>query len=322
MQTEQGKTKLDFKDKLNKFQAFLLDKIARKCARGSFLRKKAFVKFLVRFLKIMPFSRWAYTVDSIARHLKLSMPEAEKLTSDSFESFITNAFEMSSLKYLTHDELANKLQVNGLNNLEAALAQKKGAIIVSAHFGLWEFVPPWLTLNGFQTTTVVRRQNNKHIDAWFEEMRQKHGGKTTDSGFGIREILRALKKGEILALMVDQDNGKAGIFVKFFDEWASAPTGPAIISMKTGAPVVPLALYPDYENKHRLEIFEPIYPKSYTDDFAGQQKFTQDYTKIIEDMIKQDPKLWFWVHKRWKTKPSDAPNNPWLIKSEMADENI
>ena len=131
MQTEQGKTKLDFKDKLNKFQAFLLDKMARKCARGRFLRKKAFVKFLVRFLKIMPFSRWAYTVDSIARHLKLSVPEAEKLTCDSFESFITNAFEMSSLKYLTHDELLNKLQVNGLNNLEAALAQKKGAIYIA-----------------------------------------------------------------------------------------------------------------------------------------------------------------------------------------------
>jgi Kdo2-lipid IVA lauroyltransferase/acyltransferase len=311
---------LDFKDKFNEFQAFLLDKVARKCARGKFSRKKAFIKFFVRLLRLMPFSRWDYTVDSIARHLKLSTAEAEKLTYETFESFITNAFEMSALKYLTTEELKNKLSVNGLNNLEAALSKKKGAIIISAHFGLWEFVPPWITASGYQTTTVVRRQNNKHIDAWFEEMRQKHGGKTTDSGFGIREILRALKNGEILALMVDQDNGKAGIFVKFFDEWASAPTGPAIISLKTGAPVVPLAAYPDYENKHRLEIFEPIYPQNYINDLAGQQKFTQDYTKIIENMIRQDPKLWFWVHRRWKTRPCDAPDNQWLIKSEMLDE--
>ena len=161
-------------------------------------------------------------------------------------------------------------------------------------------------------TTVVRRQNNKYADKWFEEMRCCHGAKTTDSGMGLREILRALRKGYLLGLMMDQDNGKKGIFVKFMDKWCSAPVGPALISLKTKAPIVPIYLFPNYNGKHLFKIYPAFYPENYENTIEGQQKLTQDYTSLHEKIIKKYPEQWFWLHRRWKTQPQDCPENPWV----------
>ncbi len=258
-------------------------------------------------------------VSSICEHLDMSSAEAEKLAEKTCFSFLLNAFAMAGLKFMSDEQLHNSIKTEGLHHLENALAEGKGAIIISGHFGLWELVPPWLASTGHPITVVVRRQNNPYVDRWFEQMRRRHGAHTTDSGFGIREILRSLRQGHILALMIDQDNGKQGIFVRFFKKWASAPTGPAQIALKTGAPIVPLAIFPDYADRHRLVIFPPIRPQDFSDDTAGQQKLTAEYTGIMEEVIRSQPHNWFWLHRRWKTQPEDAPGNPWaeLIKSAL-----
>jgi KDO2-lipid IV(A) lauroyltransferase len=145
-----------------------------------------------------------------------------------------------------------------------------------------------------------------------EEMRQTHGAHTTDSGYSIRQILKSLKKGHILALMIDQDNGKQGIFVKFFNEWASAPTGPALISLRTEAPIVPLALFPNYTGCHLLKIYPPVFPENFENSTKGQQLLTQVYTTLFEKIIRRQPKNWFWLHRRWKTGINDAKENEWV----------
>ena len=307
-------------------QAILIDFLAKKCATMSFSQKKKLAKLLTFFALPMPWLRRKHVTESLMQHLQIDREKAHELSQRVFTSFLINSFEMAGLKYYSDRQLMDKIRVEGLEHLQEALAGKKGTIIVSGHFGLWELVPPWLALNGFDITVVVRRQNNAHIDAWMEKMRQRHGARTTDSGFGMRNILKSLRQGHILALMVDQDNGKQGIFVKFFNQWASAPTGPAAISLKTGAPIVPLAIFPDYDRQHLLKIYPPIYPRDFSDDIAGQQKMTAIFTGLLENIIKLQPENWFWLHRRWKTQPHDAPENPWaklvLTSEGKAGNNI
>ncbi len=298
--------------KLNyRLQAWLLDRLARACHSASLKTRKKLADLLsfiaFRIIKL----RRRQVVESMQKHLELNLQQAEELARKTYASFLLNAFSMAGLKFMSDEELKKMLRVEGFEHLQNALSRKKGVIIVSGHFGLWELVPPWLALNGNEVTVVVRRQNNPYVDQWFEEMRNRHGARTTDSGFGIREILKSLRRGHILALMADQDNGKQGIFIRFFNEWASAPTGPAQISLKTGAPIVPLAGFPDFQNGHLLKIFAPLYPENYSEDLAGQQRLTSDYSRIIEKFIRQQPNNWFWLHRRWKTRPQDAPENPW-----------
>ncbi len=309
----------------DKLQLLMLDALARSCAGMSYCKKRRLARLIAAVAKPLPWMRFNQVASRLSEHLEIDQVAAQKIAHQVFEQFLINSFEMAGLKFYTNEELLARAQVEGLENLQIALAGKKGAIIVSGHFGLWEIIPPWLALNGFDVTTVVRRQNNPFVDAWFEDMRQRHGSKTTDSGYGIREILKSLRKGHILALMIDQDNGKQGIFVKFFKRWASAPTGPAQISLKTGAPIVPVAIFPDYQNKHLIKIWAPIYPQNFSDDLQGQQQLTASFTAILEEIVRKQPQNWFWLHRRWKTQPADAPENPWaklvLTSAHQAGDN-
>ncbi len=295
----------------NPVLAWLLDFLARSCSSMPLPRRKKLAQLLTFIAWRLIRLRRAEVIASLQLHLELTRAEAEKLGEKVYRHFLLNAFEMASLAYISREALLARIQIEGREHLDAAMAQNRGAIIVSGHFGLWEMMPHWLAINGYPVCTVVRRQNNPHVDAWMENMRRRLGGRTTDSGFGIREILRSLRRGEILALMVDQDNGKQGIFVPFFRRYASAPTGPAQLSLKTGAPVVPLFMFPNYHGRHLFKIYPPIFPEDYPDDVTGQQQITARYTHLLEELVRIQPHDWFWLHRRWKTQPADAPDNPW-----------
>lgn len=301
----------------HRLQATLLDRLALWCSQTTQTRKRKLARLLTLFAYKLAGIRRRLMTRNLMLHLKLSQREAQVLAEKTFYNFLLNSFEMASLKYISHEDLLKKVKAEGLEHLDAALAKKKGAIIVSGHFGVWEFIPAWIAAGGKDVTIVVRRQNNRHVDEWFESMRHTHGPKTTDSGFGLRGIIKALRQGHILALMVDQDNGKQGIFVKFFEKYASAPVGPAQIALRTGAPIVPLAMFPGSDGVHRMKVLPPIYPEAFANTVECQQQITQSFTSELENFIRQQPQQWFWLHRRWKTQPEDAPDNPWtkLIRS-------
>ena len=261
------------------------------------------------------FSRSEYVKNVMMETLGISETEAESLRRSCYENFVLNSMEMAKLKYISDEDVLNMLEVEGYEHLEEAYKKGHGVIIMSGHFGLWEYIPQWAAVKGYNVTTVVRRQNNKYADQWFEEMRRAHGGKTTDSGMGLREILRALKDGYLLGLMMDQDNGKKGIFVKFMNKWCSAPVGPAMISLKLKSPIVPLFIFPNYEGKHLFKLYPPIYPENYENTVEGQQKLTQDYNELYEKIVREHPEQWFWLHRRWKTQPEDCTDNPWAQRA-------
>lgn len=289
-----------------------LSALTKSAANTKLSKKKSMAGLLSKIAFDLLGIRREYMVQAIASSLRVDKLEAEKIARKSVLTFVFNCLEMSKLCYFSEKWLENAVTPINLINLQKALAHNCGAIIVSGHFGLWELIPPWLSLRGHTVNTVVRRQNNPLADKWMDKMRTRFGSETTDSGYSIRKILRTLKQNKILALMVDQDNGDKGIFVPFFDRPASAPTGPAIISLKTGAPIVPLFLMPDYSGKHKLIVHSPIFPENYCNDSHGQWLITKKYTQILQSYVKAHPHQWFWLHRRWKTTPDMAPDNPWL----------
>jgi len=284
-------------------QRFLLDKTARLAVKFDFRQRHKLASILAAVVIDGMRIRWQYVVEILQQRLALTREEAIKLGRKIYISFIENSIEMATIPFLTAQEMNDRLRPEGLHYLSEAIAGKRGAIIISGHYGVWEFIPPWLALNGFEVTIVVRRQSNKLVDDWMEKMRNAHGAKTTDSGYGIREILRALREGHCLALMSDQDSGDKGIFVDFFDNLASTPVGPAQIAIKTGVPIVPVAAHRMPYFPHIFEVHPPIYPENYATKVDGAQLMTQAYTDILESWIRKRPDQWFWLHRRWKTRP-------------------
>ncbi len=243
-----------------------------------------------------------YVYDVLRSRLGLDDTVARRLRRRVYTSFFENCLEAVTLPALSAAELTARIHVTGLAHLQNALALGHGAIITSGHYGCWELVPSWLDRQGFPVTIVVRRQNNAQVDAFMERMRQAHGPRTVDSGFGLREILRSLKQGRILALMVDQDAGDKGLAVDFLGRPASTVAGPSHIALKSGAPIVPLTLHRQHGGPHHLEILPPLYPREYAEHHHDQAAWvmTQAFTDALAERVRRRPDQWFWLHRRWK----------------------
>lgn len=286
-----------------RLQCLLLDRVAAGAARASYETRRRAASLLACAAYDLLGIRREYVVSAIRNHLSLSDAVAESTARAVYRSFFENALEMASLPFISADDLRVKFVADGIEHLHEAHAAGRGVIVISGHYGLWELVPPWLCLNGFRMTTVVRRQNNPAVDDWFERMRNRFGARTTDSGFGLREILRTLRNGDLLGLMSDQNAGDRGCFVNFLGEPASTVVGPAQIAMKSRAPIVVLAAHRRGSGPHRIEILPPIRPEEFTNDEAGRTQLTQHLTGLLENWVRKRPDQWFWLHRRWKSRP-------------------
>ena len=188
-----------------------------------------------------------------------------------------------------------KIKVIGQSILEQGLNEGKGVILISAHFGAWEILGHWFGVNDYPLRGVAQRQTNKGANKFFEEKRQLSGIKHVYRKVGFDRLYNILNENKILGLVSDQDAKSKGIFVNFFNKPASTHTGAAKFHLNIGAPLIfGLCIQTGFQ-KYKIELI-PI---------SGAKKsvesITQEFTNILEKIIKKYPEQNFWFHNRWKT---------------------
>ena len=123
----------------------------------------------------------------------------------------------------------------------------------------------------------------------------------------LRKSLEVLKSNSVLGIAADQDVASiSGVFVNFFGRPAYTPTGPVVIAILSGAPIVPIVSIRE-KGRLRLIVKEPIYVEKSGNKKENIVKYTQQWSDILEEIIRQYPDHWAWVHRRWKTQPADKP---------------
>ena len=183
---------------------------------------------------------------------------------------------------------------NGFDVLKEAKANGQGAIIVSAHFGQWEAIRHHLADNNMETGALYRKNNNPFYERVF--LRSiKHGGLPiiARGGKGNITMVRHLKNGGFLALLVDQDS-QSGKPIKFLGQAARTTTTPAELALRYNLPLVPVfAVRQSNRRDIELDYEEPI---EHTDAI----KMTKEINKRIGERIHKNPGQWYWLHNRWK----------------------
>ncbi|MEW5766015.1 MAG: lysophospholipid acyltransferase family protein [bacterium] len=244
------------------------------------------------------------TLDNLKTAFQTQLPSQgiEEIARQTYRNLGKNLIEFIHLPQFVEEGLGSRIIIEGWSHLEAARARGRGIIILMAHFGNWELIGSALPLKGCPLSTVVRRQKNKLTEDLIEAQRKKIGLTTISMKRASGEVLRRLKRGETVAMLADQDGGKGGVFVSFFDKPASTPPGPVIFAMRTGADILPLFVIRLPDNRHRIIIEKP-YPLIQ----AGDRK--QDIlanvaslSKKLEEYIRRYPDQWFWLHNRWATR--------------------
>jgi KDO2-lipid IV(A) lauroyltransferase len=198
--------------------------------------------------------------------------------------------------------LAENISIEGLEYLDAALKNKKGIICISAHIGNFMMLATKLTRMGYPCKTIVKNRKTLFGKQYLQDLQKKGGMELISARPRIRaasESLKCLKKGKILIIYSDQNRKKDGVSVNFFNHPALTVKGPAMFHLRTGADILCAFIIRQGRTKHKLIITPPLAVKKTGSREKDVWLITQAYTSIIEDVIRQYPKQWWWPHKRW-----------------------
>lgn len=248
----------------------------------------------------------------ILDNLRLSFPEREEAwlqatARDCFAHLGQVACEIPRLVRLSPQQVLAKTRQHGLENLEQARALGKGVLLLTGHIGNWEWsaVASGLAIKG--ACLVARPLDWPPADRLVQYWRTKGGNSVVPKSRSARAVLKELKRGGLVAVMLDQNvDWYDGEWVDFFGRPACTNKGLALLAMTTGAPVVPFYGFRAPDGLFDMYFEAPAPMRKTGDKLQDVWDNTQLYTKALEEIIRQHPEQWFWLHQRWKTKPFHA----------------
>ena len=250
---------------------------------------------------LIPAKRREMAVANIIDSLQLDREQALHIAKESAVRFGTMFAEVLSFPQINQNTISRYVTLEGKEHLEEALSYGRGVVLATAHSGNWELLGASLALHGYPLVAVVQKQTNAAMDRFINDYRSLAGMHVTYKS-GVRDMVRLLNKGMIVGLLMDQNAGKNGVFVNFFNRPASTPQGAAALARMNDIPIVPAFITETSPGIHTA-IIKPIVTVRKTDNREQDiVDTTQELTDIIEQHIRQHPHEWFWLHNRWKTK--------------------
>jgi len=229
--------------------------------------------------------------------------EIKNIAKLSFQHFGKAFLDMIHLAQLKPEKRNSFLLTDGLENLQRALDKGKGILLLSAHFGLWEIISAILSKAG-KLNVVARPLDNQLMEKELLKLRNALGAQVISKYHASRNILQALRRNEIVAILIDQNVlREEAVFVDFFNKKTSTTPGLAMFHLRTEATIIPAFCYPTRDNKYQIKILKPVEIPMSEDTQTNILNITQACTKVIEEQIRARPESWLWFHDRWKSRP-------------------
>jgi Kdo2-lipid IVA lauroyltransferase/acyltransferase len=198
-----------------------------------------------------------------------------------------------------------RIRLQGVEHLHAAMTAHGRALVLTAHLGNWEILCAAHRLTDYGLSVVVRPLDAPWLDAVAEQLRRGTGVDVIDKRGALRPVLEALRSGRMVGILMDQNAARReGVFVDFFGHPASTSRSIALLSVRTGAPVVPIFARRTADGGHTVVIRPALPPPVANDPEAAVVELTARCTAEIERAIRETPEQWLWSHDRWRTRPS------------------
>ncbi len=238
-----------------------------------------------------------------------SKAELKRIALKTYQNFSKTVFEFVRLQQTTPKQLHDRCRLYNAEILQNAIEKGRGTICVSGHFDNWELLAAAIANQQFPIQAVAKPQSNAMVDRLIRQTREAKGISLIKLGVSVRGVIKALKNNQLVLLLADQDAHKEGVFVDFLGQPSSTATGPAVFALKQQASIVFCISVRDKNNIHHI-YFESINTKDlHTVNDENIKRLTQRHAELLEKYIKDHPDQWFWMHKRWKTKPHPQDND-------------
>jgi KDO2-lipid IV(A) lauroyltransferase len=197
------------------------------------------------------------------------------------------------------------VEIVGWENVEACLAAGRGVIAVTGHIGNWELLAAACAWRGAPVAAVARRIYVPELNQLLVDFRQRQGVETIlrESPMSARQILRAIKRNAILAMLIDQDTNVPSVSVPFLGHLARTPAAAAALALRRDLPILMASIGRRPNGGHRLTLRAPLHPNHSADLQADIRALTAHLNRVLEAQILENPAEWVWWHRRWRNPP-------------------
>lgn len=251
---------------------------------------------------VVPRWRRYMAKENIKDCLGVEDQQAAQIARESVIRFGRMLIEVLKYPLLTKDNFRSLVKFDGLEHLESAYAENKGVLMCTAHYGNWEMLGASMALLGYPILSITRKQNNGDMDRFINDYRQMVGQHVTYN-HGKNSILtigRYLKQKRLIGILYDQDSAHTGTHLSFFHKPSRVPNGAAHLSRMFDAPIVPLFMHNNPDGTLTAKIYPSIHAAKTADREADVRVIMEKLIAIVEQEIRVDPAMWFWVHDCWK----------------------
>lgn len=227
--------------------------------------------------------------------------ELETLARASYRSIGTALFEFLWFPCFSSERIQQVSRIENPDVVREIHGRGKGIILSTAHFGNWELLAQGTHIAlGLPVSIIVKPQSNPYVDERINLWRTQWGNKVVPMGKAVREIFRALEAGGVVGIVADQSAPKESIAVSFFGRDVPTYEGPAVFSLKTGAPIMMGFAIRQPDGTYQSH-YEEIPSSDLTEyNERNVRELTRRHVEVTERFIRMYPDHWMWMHKRWK----------------------
>lgn len=239
--------------------------------------------------------------DAVLNNLRVILPRATKKQIESrakevFMNFGLYLVEFLRFKCIDRDLIDKLFTFKGKNFIDAALKEGKGAILLTAHMGNWEVAGMALSILGYKLSAIALDHKDPRINDFFKKRRTSKGMEIISLGVSVKKCFRALKDNRLVAILGDRDFSNSSYSLDFLGRKKKIPRGPAVLSLHTGAPIIPVIITRQGLGCLTFECLPPLRATNATTEID----LTKEYAKIIEDQIYKNPGQWMMFREFWK----------------------
>ena len=235
--------------------------------------------------------------------------ECREILLSTFVNFGRHVVDVLNFDAMSTAQMTSFIEIEGEERVEQAMAQGKGVICCAGHFGYWELHIMAHALWFRPLVVVARTLDNPLVDRLVERIRSRLGTRAIPRQGAVRGVLRALMHNEPVAMMIDQHmQDRSVVVVDFFNRPASTTSAVAALSLRTGAPIIPVFALPLPSGRYRM-VYETPVELPAADDPHPIRTYTQRCTDVLEMYVRRYPDLWLWMHRRWRTDVADGNAN-------------
>lgn len=267
-------------------------------------------RWAFRALLFAAYHLWRSRLNVALEHLRIAFPEAREknlleVARRSYGNLAEFCAEFCLMPRLTTENMDRSVRFSGLDLLDEAFKRGKGVVLVWAHYDNFELVNYALALKGYPVYTLIREVDNPMIDSMLNKIREASGQKIIKRDGAASEVIKRLREGAIVTIATDQNALFNHVFVRFFDRWASTIKSPAVVHLRTGAPIIPVYSTREEDGSHSARFLPEIKISSDGNIKKDIASITQKIADVQAGFISERPEFWLWLHRRWKIQPDE-----------------